>query len=52
MISIHAPVKSATSEVKRGLFGTKISIHAPVKSATVPDVAKQVLEITFQSTRP
>ena len=33
-VSIHAPVKSATSESGRNCYARIVSIHAPVKSAT------------------
>ena len=35
MISIHAPVKGATSKESLPEVVTVISIHAPVKGATV-----------------
>ena len=34
-ISIHAPVKGATSQLAEGMYTMEISIHAPVKGATV-----------------
>ena len=34
MISIHAPVKGATTSIRDVDFGLVISIHAPVKGAT------------------
>ena len=34
VVSIHAPVKSATSNIELLGSGKKVSIHAPVKSAT------------------
>ena len=37
-ISIHAPAKGATEEVKNLRNDMQISIHAPAKGATVPTV--------------
>ena len=34
MISIHAPVKGATSGLRAVAAAVRISIHAPVKGAT------------------
>ena len=35
-ISIHAPVKGATTEAREAVLEMAISIHAPVKGATIP----------------
>ena len=36
-VSIHAPVKGATSNPRASMYGKRVSIHAPVKGAT-PDL--------------
>ena len=41
IISIHAPVKGATSRQDRGVELIQISIHAPVKGATVVRAADE-----------
>ena len=51
MISIHAPVKGATSKHSARLFRAKISIHAPVKGAT-SEYEPQEVKTEFQSTLP
>ncbi len=50
-ISIHAPVKGATSHRVRLHLLRQISIHAPVKGATVDRQRRAALEL-FQSTHP
>ncbi|MGL4944424.1 MAG: hypothetical protein ACRC46_14675, partial [Thermoguttaceae bacterium] len=50
-VSIHAPVKGATTRCAHRNFRIVVSIHAPVKGATTtPEAPPDV--ITFQSTRP
>ena len=51
VISIHAPVKGATSAGHPGRDGRYISIHAPVKGATKAMWALKVRRV-FQSTLP
>ena len=43
MVSIHAPVKGATYELRKPVAELKVSIHAPVKGAT-PDRAEDWTE--------
>ena len=50
-VSIHAPVKGATSRQQSGRDQTGVSIHAPVKGATMIS-ARQIRLSTFQSTLP
>gem|GEM_PF-2782693 len=51
VISIHAPVKGATSDLNRPLPMMGISIHAPVKGATSLSISWDFFGI-FQSTHP
>ena len=51
-ISIHAPVKGATSRGRRFFPDLRISIHAPVKGATVKQEFQGVVYALFQSTHP
>ena len=51
-ISIHAPVKGATSQDKSFLSTSCISIHAPVKGATLVMVTTDTVRRIFQSTHP
>ena len=53
IISIHAPVKGATSfQAISPLFNSGISIHAPVKGATSGDTNRVKHIMEFQSTHP
>ena len=51
-ISIHAPVKGATSHASYIKEHVMISIHAPVKGATCSALAALSSALGFQSTLP
>ena len=51
VVSIHAPLRGATSPAMRAINGVDVSIHAPLRGATfVRDVG--VPDLVFQSTHP
>ncbi len=47
IVSIHAPVKSATASVMTLLKSLPVSIHAPVKSATQPFTTDLICSNSF-----
>ena len=51
LISIHAPMKDATSDVGERFLFREISIHAPMKDATFNALTSSTLAL-FQSTHP
>jgi len=50
-VSIHAPVRGATTQPHLKIQSFKVSIHAPVQGATEGCVLA-ILAMKFQSTRP
>ena len=50
-VSIHAPVKGATSRACQASTTVMVSIHAPVKGATASDYAA-LRSYMFRSTPP